>query len=89
MSLIRKKVYFAMLATIFAMALPVCTLQFSVSAATTDIPSYTMEEIDEYLKEHGEEYYANMILDETEESLKPIVLEARWRIISSKTWVAD
>lgn len=89
MILIRKKIYFSVLAAIFVMALTVCVLQFSASAATTVMPYYTMEEIDAYLKEHGEEYYAYMILDEAEESLKPIILEARWRIISNTTWVDD
>lgn len=89
MILIRKKIYFAVLAATFAMALTVCALHFSASAATADMPCYTMEEIDAYLKEHGEEYYAYMILDEAEESLKPIILEARWRIISNTTWVDD
>lgn len=89
MILIRKKIYFSVLAAIFVMALTVCVLQFSASAATTVMPYYTMEEIDVYLKEHGEEYYAYMILDEAEESLKPIILEARWRIISNTTWVDD
>lgn len=89
MILISKKIYFSVLAAIFVMALTVCVLQFSASAATTVMPCYTMEEIDAYLKEHGEEYYAYMILDEAEESLKPIILEARWRIISNTTWVDD
>lgn len=89
MILIRKKIYFSVLAAIFVMALTVCVLQLSASAATTVMPCYTMEEIDAYLKEHGEEYYAYMILDEAEESLKPIILEARWRIISNTTWVDD
>lgn len=89
MILIRKKIYFSVLAAIFVMALTVCVLQLSASAATTVMPYYTMEEIDVYLKEHGEEYYAYMILDEAEESLKPIILEARWRIISNTTWVDD
>ena len=55
MILIRKKIYFSVLAAIFVMALTVCVLQFSASAATTVMPYYTMEEIDAYLKEHGEE----------------------------------
>ena len=50
---------------------------------------YTMEEIDAFLNEHGEEYYAYMILDEADASLKPIIQEARWRIISRESWVAD
>lgn len=89
MILIRKKVSLVVLAVIFTMALIICTFQFSASAATTDTPCYTMEEIDAYLKEHGEEYYAYMILDEADEALKPIILEARWRIISNTTWVDD
>ncbi len=89
MILIRKKVSLVVLAVIFTMALTICIFRFSASAATTDIPCYTREEIDAYLKEHGEEYYAYMILDEADDTLKPIILEARWRIISNTTWVDD
>ena len=63
----------------------ICVSLFSARAAKT----YTMEELDTFLNEYGEEYYAYMVLDEAEESLKPIILEARWRIISRESWVAD
>lgn len=88
MIFVRKKPH-VVLTVILCVALAVCTLQFTVSAAATEKPSYTMEEINAYLDEHGEEYYAYMILDEAEESLKPIILEARWRIISNTSWVDD
>lgn len=77
------------LTLILCMVLGVSTLKFSVHAVTLDVPIYTMEEIDAYLSKYGEEYYAYMIYDEAEESLKPIILEARWRIISKTTWVDD
>lgn len=88
MIFVRKKTH-VVLAVILCMALAVCTLQFTVSAVAAEKPGYTMEEIDAYINEHGEEYYAYMILDDVEESLKPIILEARWRIISNTSWVDD
>ena len=88
MIFVRKKMY-VVLAAILCAALTVCTLQFAVSAAVTEESSYTMEEINAYLDEHGEEYCAYMILDEADEPLKPIIREARWRIISNSTWVDD
>ena len=95
-----KKVRAAVLFIIFGVVLSVCTLQFSVSASMTGAPSYAveemnayinenMEEINAYINEHGEEYYAYMNLGEAEEALKPIILEARWRIISRESWVVD
>lgn len=95
-----KKVHTAVLVIIFGVVLTVCSLQFSVSAAMTGVPSYAAEEMNAYINEHmeeinayinefGEEYYAYMNLDEAEETLKPIILEARWRIISRESWVAD
>lgn len=89
MSFLSKKSYFAIFSIILGMALIVYSLQFFVSAKSTSTPNYTMEEIDAYLNEHGEEYYAYMILDEAEETLKPVILEARWRIISRTGWVVD
>lgn len=79
----------ALVAVIIALVLTVCALQVPVNAVTTDTLSYTMEEIEAYLEKNGEEYYAYMILDDAEESLRPIILEARWRIISNTTWVDD
>ena len=78
-----------LLLVILAVLFSVCAFHFPVSAITPELPSYTMEELDVYINEHGEEYYAYMILDEADESLRPIILEARWRIISNSTWVAD
>ena len=99
MIFVRKKTY-VVLAVILCVALAVCALRFTVSAATPDMPSYAIDEINAYINEHmeeinacsnehGEDYYAYMILDEAEESLKPIILEARWRIISNTSWVDD
>lgn len=84
-----KKAHVGALVGVFCVLLTVFTLRLSVSAAETGAPGYTMEEIEACLEEYGEEYYAYMILDEAEESLKPIILEARWRIISNSDWVDD
>lgn len=89
MSVLGKKIHVFVVAILLCVALTVCVLQFSVSAVALEQPINTMEEIDAYINEHGEEYYAYMILDEAEESLKPIILEARWRIISNTSWVDD
>ena len=87
--LIGKRKGMILLLVIFAVLIQVCAFRFSVSAVTPEMPSYTMEEIDAYINAHGEAYYAYMILDEAEESLKPMIREARWRIISNSTWVDD
>lgn len=87
--LVGKRNRMMLLLAIFAVFLSVCAFRFSVSAAAPELPIYNTEDIDAYINEHGEEYYAYMILDEAEESLKPIILEARWRIISNSTWVDD
>ena len=84
-----KKIHITLLAVLLTAAAAVSTLQLSVRAAAADTPVFTSEEIEAYLGEHGEDYYAYMILDEAEESLKPIILEARWRIISRESWVDD
>lgn len=89
MSVLNNKNHVFVVAIIICVALTVCVLQFSVTAAALEKPTDTMGEINAYLDEHGEEYYAYMILDEADESLKPIILEARWRIISNSTWVDD
>ena len=89
MAIFGKKANIALVAVIIALMLTVCALLVPVNAVTTDTLSYTIEEIDAYLEKNGEEYYAYMILDEVEESLRPIILEARWRIISNTTWIDD
>ena len=83
------KKHLALLAVVLVMALSAYALHFSVGAAPVSTPDYSIEEIDAFLKEHGEEYYAYMILEETNEALHPIILEARWRIISGESWVDD
>ena len=78
----------ALLSAVLAMALGVCALCFSLGAPA-EAPDYSMEEIDAFLRERGEEYYAYMLLEEANEALHPIILEARWRIISRESWVDD
>ena len=87
MTLTHKK-QLALLAVVLVVALSAYALHFSVDAAPAT-PDYSMEEIDAFLKERGEEYYAYMILEEANEALHPIILEARWRIISDASWVDD
>lgn len=89
MVFVKKKASAVVLAAIVAITLTICTIRPSARAAAMDTPGYTMEEIDACLREHGEEYYAYMILDEADEALMPVILEARWRIISNATWVDD
>ena len=89
MAIFEKKANIALVAVIFALMLTACALLVPVNAVTTDTLSYTIEEIEAYLEKNGEEYYAYMILNEAEESLRPIILEARWRIISNTTWIDD
>ena len=89
MSVLNNKYHVFVVAILLCVALTICVLQFSVSAAALEKSVDTKEEINAYIKEHGEEYYAYMILDEADESMKPIILEARWRIISNSTWVDD
>ena len=78
----------ALLSAVLAMALGVCALFFSL-CAPAEASDYSMEEIDAILAARGEDYYAYMILEESNEALHPIILEARWRIISGESWVDD
>ena len=87
MTLTRKK-QLALLAVVLVLCLSIFALHFSLGAAPA-APDYSMEEIDAILKERGEDYYAYMILEESNEALHPIILEARWRIISEESWVDD
>lgn len=82
------KKHLTLLAVVLVIALSAFALHFSVGAAPT-APDYSMEEIDAILAERGEDYYAYMILEESNEALHPIILEARWRIISRESWVDD
>ena len=48
-----------------------------------------MDEIEEYLALEDLEYYAYMNLDEAKSEIKPVIQEARNRIIFNTSWVAD
>lgn len=48
-----------------------------------------MERMERLFLQNSLEYYAYMVLDEAPEELKPVILEARHRIILSSDWVAD
>ena len=49
----------------------------------------TQEQIETYLASESLEYYAYMILEDAPEELKPMIQEARKRIIESSDWVDD
>lgn len=49
----------------------------------------TQEQIETYLTSESLEYYAYMILEDAPEEIKPVILEARKRIIESSDWVDD
>lgn len=51
--------------------------------------SLSMDEIEEYLALEDLEYYAYMNLDEARGEIKPVIQEARKRIIFSTSWAAD
>lgn len=50
------------------------------------ISNETMEDL---FSSNGLDYYAYMILEDAPETLKPVILEARSRIIVHSTWVDD
>lgn len=49
----------------------------------------TQGQIETYLASESLEYYAYMILEDAPEELKPVILEARKRIIHNSDWVDD
>lgn len=49
----------------------------------------SMDEIEEYLAQGGLEYYAYMNLDEASSEIKPVIQEARNRIIFNTSWAAN
>ncbi len=49
----------------------------------------SMDEIEEYLALEDLEYYAYMNLNEAKSEIKPVIQEARNRIIFNTSWVAD
>ena len=51
--------------------------------------SLSMDEIEEYLALEDLEYYAYMNLDEARSEIKPVIQEARKRIIFSTSWAAN
>lgn len=51
--------------------------------------SLSMDEIEEYLALEDLEYYAYMNLDEARSEIKPVIQEARNRIIFNTSWAAD
>lgn len=87
--MLTRKTYLALLAMALVLAMSAYALHFSVGAAPVSTPDYSLEEIDAFLRERGEGYYAYMLLEEANEALHPIILEARWRIISRESWVDD
>ena len=89
MNIKNRKAHIALLTVILTLAIAISAFHFYASAATAAQAAYPMEEIEAYLNAHGEEHYAYMDLDQAEEALKPVILEARWRIISRASWVAD
>ena len=74
-----------------ALSVALCALLIlgSVCLSIHGVKAFTRKRIDALLNKRGEEYYAYMILDEADAALKPVILEARWRIISRESWVAD
>ena len=87
MMLTHKK-YIALVIAVLVMVLTAYSLHFSVASPET-LSDFSTEEIDAILKERGEDYYAYMTLQESNKTLHPIILEARWRIISNESWVDD
>lgn len=51
--------------------------------------SLSMDEIEEYLALEDLEHYAYMNLDEARSEIKPVIQEARNRIIFNTSWAAD
>ena len=51
--------------------------------------SLSMDQIEEYLALEDLEYYAYMNLDEARSEIKPVIQEARKRIIFSTSWAAN
>ena len=48
-----------------------------------------MSKIEELISANGEDFYAYLDLDQAQEELKPVILEARRRIIFDSSWVSD
>lgn len=68
------------------MILPKC-IPNSVNAIGMEMPTQT--EIEEMLAMRGAEHYAYMNLEAVSKELKPVIWEARMKIIFSNSWVAD
>ena len=74
---------------------PLNTFAVVSSKETIDEPAceitVSIEEIEKYLTLNGIDYYAYMDINKAPEELKPIILEARTRIIYGEdaSWVAD
>lgn len=64
----------------------ICTLKSEVNETYY---SPQVNKIEELLAASGVEYYAYMDLNLAQEELKPVILEARNRIILGRSWVSD
>ncbi len=60
-----------------------------ISAVEEKYDSPAMSKIEELISANGEDFYAYMDLDQAQEELKPVILEARRRIIFDSSWVSD
>ena len=74
----------------FCLLAVLCVLVVLPVRADAKAEPMTPEQIEAYLESETLEYYAYMILEEAPEELKPVILEARNRIIHNcPGWVDD
>lgn len=77
------------LLSVFCIPVFICLLTLLPVKAEAKAEPMTQEQIEACLDENGLEYYAYMILADAPEELRPVILEARNRIIHNSSWVDD